>query len=171
MSPIRDFPGVQWLRLHASTTGGLDSISGWRTKIPHTSGHSQKKVSPINSEAAAAAAKSLQSCLTLCDPIDGSPPGSPIPGILQARALEWVSISFSNFLQVKSESEVAQSCPTLSDTMDCSLPGSPTHGIFQARILEWFAFSITVKHLSRNLPTVVAEVPSQGIWNSFLTCT
>ena len=46
--------------------------------------------------AAAAAAKSLQSCPTLCDPIDGSPPGSPIPGILKARTLEWVAISFSN---------------------------------------------------------------------------
>ena len=46
--------------------------------------------------AAAAAAKLLQSCLTLCDPIDGSPPGSPVPGILQARTLEWVAISFSN---------------------------------------------------------------------------
>ena len=46
--------------------------------------------------AAAAAAKSLQSCLTLCDPIDGSPPGSPVPGILQARTLEWVAISFSS---------------------------------------------------------------------------
>ena len=45
---------------------------------------------------AAAAAKSLQSCPTLCDPIDGSPPGSPVPGILQARTLEWVAISFSN---------------------------------------------------------------------------
>ena len=45
---------------------------------------------------AAAAAKSLQSCLTLGDPIDGSPPGSVIPGILQARTLEWVAISFSN---------------------------------------------------------------------------
>ena len=44
----------------------------------------------------AAAAKSLQSCLTLCDPIDGSPPGSPVPGILQARTLEWVAISFSD---------------------------------------------------------------------------
>ena len=44
----------------------------------------------------AAAAKSLQSCLTLCDPIDGSPPGSPVPEILQARTLEWVAISFSN---------------------------------------------------------------------------
>ena len=46
--------------------------------------------------AAAAAAKSLQLCLTLCDPIDGSPPGAPVPGILQARTLEWVAISFSN---------------------------------------------------------------------------
>jgi len=46
--------------------------------------------------AAAAAAKSLQPCPTLCDPIDGSPPGSPIPGILQARTLEWVAISFSS---------------------------------------------------------------------------
>ena len=46
--------------------------------------------------AAAAAAKLLQSCLTLCDPIDGSPQGSPIPGILQARTLEWVAISFSS---------------------------------------------------------------------------
>jgi len=45
---------------------------------------------------AAAAAKSLQSCLTLCDPIDDSPPGSPVPGTLQARTLEWVAISFSN---------------------------------------------------------------------------
>ena len=45
---------------------------------------------------AAAAAKSLQSCPTLCDPIDDSPPGSPVPGILQARTLEWVAISFSN---------------------------------------------------------------------------
>ena len=46
--------------------------------------------------AAAAAAMSLQSCPTLCDPTDGSPPGSPVPGILQARTLEWVAIAFSN---------------------------------------------------------------------------
>ena len=59
---------------------------------------------------AAAAAKSLESCLTLCDPIDGSPPGSPIPGILRARTLEWVAISFSNAwkwkVKVKSLSHV-----------------------------------------------------------------
>ena len=74
---------------------------------------------------AAAAAKSLQSCPTLCDPIDGSLPGSPVPGILQAGTLEWVAISFSNAMKVKSESEVAQSSPTLSDRMDCSLPDQP----------------------------------------------
>jgi len=49
-----------------------------------------------NKAAAAAAAKSLQLCPTLCDPIDSSPPGFPIPGILQARTLEWIDISFSN---------------------------------------------------------------------------
>ena len=63
-----------------------------------------------NSIFSAAAAKSLQSCLTLCDPIDGSPPGSPVPGILQARTLEWVAISFSNVwkwkVKVKSLSRV-----------------------------------------------------------------
>ena len=50
---------------------------------------------PLGKVAAAAALKSLQSCLTLYDPIDGSPPGSPVPGVLQAKALEWVAISFS----------------------------------------------------------------------------
>ena len=73
----------------------------------------QKKASfcsQCSSAASPAAAKSLQSCLTLCDPIDGSPPGSPIPGVLQARTLEWVAISFSNAwkwkVKVKSLSRV-----------------------------------------------------------------
>ena len=84
---------------------------------------------------AAAAAKSLQSCPTLCDPIDGSPPGSTIPGILQART--GVCCHFLlQCMKVKSESEVTQLCPTLNDSMDCSLPGSSVHGIFQARVLE-----------------------------------
>ena len=54
------------------------------------------QVKSIPSMTVTATAKSLQSCPTLCDPIDSSPPGSPIPGILQARTLEWVAISFSN---------------------------------------------------------------------------
>ena len=67
--------------------------------------------------AAAAAAKSLQSCPTLCDPINGSPPGSSVPGILQARILEWVTMSFSNAcMQAKS----LQLSLTLCDPMDNS---------------------------------------------------
>ena len=91
-------------------------------------------------ECVVAAAKSLQLCLALCDPIDGSPPGSPIPGSLQARTLEWVAISFSS---ASSESEVTQSCQTPSDPMDCSLPGSSVHGICQARVLEWVAIAFS----------------------------
>ena len=87
----------------------------------------------------AAAAKSRQSCPTLCDPIDRSPPGSSVPGILQARTLEWVAISFSNAWKW-SEREVAQLCPTLSDPMHCSQPGFSVHGIFQA-VLEWSAIA------------------------------
>ena len=83
--------------------------------------------------AAAAAAKSLQSCPTLCDPADGSLPGSPVPGILQARTR--VGCHFLlQCMKVKSEREVTQSCPTLSDPMDCSLPGSSAHGLFQAKL-------------------------------------
>ena len=85
-----------------------------------------------------ATAKSLQSCPTLCDPIDGSPPGSPSLGF--SRQEHWSGCHFLlQCLKVKSESEVAQSYPTLSDPMDCSPPGSSIHGIFQARVLEWGA--------------------------------
>ena len=95
-----------------------------------------------SANAAAAAAKSLQSCPTLCDPLDGSPPGSPIPGILQARTLEWVAISFSNAwkwkVKVKSLSRVRPS------VTPWTLPGSSIHGIFQARVLEWGAIAFSV---------------------------
>ena len=89
---------------------------------------------------ATAAAKSLKSCPTLCDPIDGSPRGSPVPEILQARTLEWVA--FSNAWKWKVKVKV-KSCPTLSDPMDYSLPGSSIHGIFQARVLEWGAIAFS----------------------------
>ena len=79
-----------------------------------------------------------QFCPTLCNPIDCSPPGSSVPGILQARRLEWVAISFSN-VSFSSSSLVAKLCPTLCDPMDCSLPDSSVHGILQARRLEWVA--------------------------------
>ena len=88
------------------------------------------------SVSAAAAAKSLQSCPTLCNPIDGSPPGFPVPGSPGKNT--GVGCHFLlQCMKVKSESEVAQPCPTLLDPMVCSLPGSSVHGIFQARVLEW----------------------------------
>ena len=96
----------------------------------------------FSSAAAAAAAKSLQSCPTLCDPTDGSPPGSTVPGILQARSLEWAAISFSNAWNWKVKVKSHSKCPTLRDPMDYSLPVSSVHGIFQARVLEWVAIVV-----------------------------
>ena len=119
----------------------------------------------------AAAAKLRQLCPTLCDPIDGSPPGSAVPGF--SRQEHWSGLPFpSPMLESESESEVAQSCPAISDPMDCSLPGSSIHGIFQIRVLEWVAISfsnawkwkVKVKSLSRvwllaTLWTVAYQAP------------
>ena len=90
----------------------------------------------LGKHSAAAAAKSLQLCPTLCDPIDGSPPGSPVPGILQARTLEWVAISFSkgkcslclqrHYLSRTSVSlccSVAKLYPNLFNPMICGMSG------------------------------------------------
>ena len=96
----------------------------------------------IGKAAAAAAAKSLQLCPILCDPIDGILPGSSVPGILQARTGVGCHVLLQ-CMKVKSESEVAQLCPTLCDPMDCSLPGSSVHGIFQARVMEWVAIAFS----------------------------
>ena len=91
---------------------------------------------------AAAAAKSLQSCPTLCDPIDGSPPGSPVPGILQARTLEWVAISSSNAwkwkVKVKSLSRVR-----LLATPWTAAYQAPLSTNFPARVLEWGAIAFS----------------------------
>ena len=92
----------------------------------------------------AAVAKSLQSCLTLYNPIDGSPPGSSVPGILQARILEWVAISFSSACV---HAKLLQSCPTLCDPMDSSPAGSSGHRILLVRTLEWVAISFSKCHL------------------------
>ena len=98
--------------------------------------HSKILSDPLPRVMVAAAAMLLQLCLTLCDPIDSSPPVSPIPGILQGST--GMSCHFLlQCMKVKSESEVIQSCLTLSDPMDCSLPDSSVHEIFQARVLEW----------------------------------
>ena len=79
-----------------------------------------------NIVATAAAAKSLQSCPTLCDPIDSSPPGSPIPGILQARILKWVAISFSNAWKWKAKVKLLSRVQLFATpwTVACQVPPS-----------------------------------------------
>ena len=89
----------------------------------------------------AAAAKLLQSCPTLCDPIDGSPPSSHHPWDSPGKNTGVGCHFLLQCMKEKSESEVAQSCLTLSDSMICSLSGSSIHGIFQTRVLEWGATS------------------------------
>ena len=89
--------------------------------------------------AAAAAAKSLQSCPTLCDPIDESPPASPVPEILQARTLEWVAISFSNAWKWKVKVKSLSCVRLLATPWTAAYHAPPTHGICQARVLEWDA--------------------------------
>ena len=80
--------------MHTYLSNTVSFYYSWRTFLLEID--ADYTVISYFSMVAAAAAKSLQLCLTLCDPIDGSPPGSPVPGILQARTLEWVAISFSN---------------------------------------------------------------------------
>ena len=115
-----------------------------------------------------AAAKSLHSCLTLCDPIDGSPPGShpwDSPGKNTGVACHFLLQS----MKVKSESEVAQSCLTLSDPMNCSPPGSSVHGIFQARVLEWGAIAFSHKGVCRlvnaDTPVLLSQIDQASMAN------
>ena len=97
--------GVLLLLRHMGGMRASERAEGNQEKTPFG-----RSCSTVLENTAAAAAKSLQSCLTLCDPIDSSPPGFPVPGILQARTLEWVAISFSNAwkwkVKVKSLSRV-----------------------------------------------------------------
>ena len=108
----------------------------------------------LGSAAAAAAATSIQSCPTLCDPIDGSPPRLPRPWDSPGKNTGVGCHFLLQCMKVKRESEVAQLCPTLQDPMDCGLPGSSAHGIFQARVLEWgaIAFSAGLHSAANNFP-------------------
>ena len=113
-----------------------------------------------SSQAAAAAAKSLQSCPTPNDAMDCSPPGFPVPGFLQARTLEWVAISFSNAWKWKVKIKLL-SRVRLSDAMDCSTPGSSIHGIFQARILEWVAIFTSWETLGWKKHKLESRLPGE----------
>ena len=104
------------------------------TRLPHPS-----LICP-----AAAAAKSLQSCPTLCDPTDGSPPGFPVPGVLQARTLEWVAISFSNAWKWKVKVKSLSRVQLFETPWTAAHQAPPVHGIFQARVLEWDAIAFSL---------------------------
>ena len=95
---------------------------------------------PLKDFCFAATPKSLQSYPTLCDLIDGSPPGSTVPGILQARTLEWVAISFSDACM---HAKSLQLCLTLCNPIDGSSSGSTVPGILQARTSERVAISFS----------------------------
>ena len=101
---------------------------------------------------AAPAAKSLQLCSILCDPIDGSPSGSLVPGILQARTPEWVAISFSNAWKWKVKVKSLSHVQLLATPWTEAHQAPPVHGIFQARVLELgaTAFSETLCYLPTN---------------------
>ena len=114
----------------------------WWAKF-HGVAESQMQLSTAQHMYAAAAAKSLQSCPTLCDPIDGQPTRPRHPWDSPGKNTGVGCHFLLQCIKVKSESELAQSCPTLSDPMDCTLPGSSVHGIFQARVLEWGAIAFS----------------------------
>ena len=146
-------------------TSAKDNVKGTRTQIWRKYLQRKCLIKKCYPKYAAAAAKSLQSCPTLCDPIDGSPPGSTVPGILQARTLEWVAIAFSNESKWKVKREVAQSCLTLRNPMDCSLPGSSICGIFQANNTynsEWKK-NKNKKQSLKNYPKTLTDISQEDI--------
>ena len=85
----------------------------------------------------ASAAKSLQSCPTLCDPIDSSPPGSPVPGILQARTLEWVAISFSNACKWKVKVNLLSRVRLLATPWAAAYQAPPSMGFSRQEYWSW----------------------------------
>ena len=119
---------------------GNKNIPLWHVEIDIKMELSRRQLAKkIKIWVAAAVAKSLQSCPTLCDPRDSSPPGSPRPWDSPGKNTGVGCHFLLQCMKVKSERKVAQLCPTPSDPMDCSPPGSSIHGIFQARVLEWVA--------------------------------
>ena len=134
-------PTVQWKERPELNAGGstrAQSCSSLPTLRGQKTTHPKDRLSfrlDIFSFVGTATAQSLQSCQTLCDPIDGSPPGS-CPWDSPGKNTEVGCHCLLQCIKVKREREVAQSCPTLSDPMEHSLPGSSVHGIFQARVLQ-----------------------------------
>ena len=105
------------------------------------------------------AAKSLQSCPTLCDPIDGSPPGSTAPGILQARTLEWGAISFSNAWKWKMKVKSLSRVRLLVTPWTAAYQAPLSMGFFQARVLEWGAIIFSGTDWLKEHKTAYTKTP------------
>ena len=118
----------------------------WRRKWQPTPvslpGRSHRQRTPGGYSPAAATAKLLQSCPTLCDPIDGSPPGFPSLGFSGQE--HWSGLPFPSPMHESEKWKWSRSVVSdSSEPMDCSLPGSSVHGIFQAKVLEWGAIALS----------------------------
>jgi len=147
--------GAKWGQTGGSESDHIQPRRSWQggSQLFSLTVVDEEKRYPLKSiHAAAAAAKSLHSCLTLCDPTDGSPQ-DPHPWDSPGKNTGVGCHFLLQCMKVKSESEVAQSCTTLIDPMDCSPPGSSVHGIFQARILEWGAIAFSERHVYFNTHT------------------
>ena len=132
----------KWVAIHSPLASfSIKKIINLNIRINGNSGlwHQLSSFTDLKASIAAAAAKSLQSCPTLCDPIDSSPLGSTVPGILQARTLEWVAISFSKAWKWKVKMKSLSCVRLLATPWTEGPPGSSVYGIFQARVLEWGA--------------------------------
>ena len=128
-----------------------DEMVGWHHRF---NGHA----------AAAAAAKSLQSCPTLCDPIDSSPPGSPVPGILQARTLEWVAISFSNAWKWKVKVKPLSHVRLLATPWTAAHQAPPSMGF--SRQEYWSGLPLPSPSMDMNLRKFWEMVKDREAWHA-----
>ena len=122
---------------------------GWKNSQPPLQQGVQLSTAAVaTAAAAAAAAKSLQSCPTLCDPIDGRPPGSPVPGILQAKTLEWVAISFSSAWKWKVKGKLLSRVWLLATPWTAAHQAPPSMGF--SRQEYWSGVPLPFPQLSTN---------------------
>ena len=122
------------------------------------------EMSPKNLALISTAAKSLQSCLTLCDPIDGSPWGSPVPGILQARTLEWVAVSFSNAWKWKVKVKSLSRVQLLATPWTAAHQASPFMGFSRQECWSGVPLPSPLNLTSHSKPNLQISLPSYN-WN------
>ena len=134
----------------------------WRAPV-HRVSKSQTQLKQLSMRTHTAAAKSLQSCPTLCDPIDGSPPGSPVPGILQARTLEWVAISFSNAWKWKVKGKSLSRVRLLATPWTAAHQAPPSMGFSRQEYWSGVPLPSLHTHTSVNIKSIMILIQ----WHNF----